>query len=68
MGNYEDDRFMDEEEKKKVEPKFLDISLSYRFDSKEEVNKMIKAINAFVEEHNEGLDNINYNVLGYKLY
>ncbi len=59
---------MAESEEKKVEPKYLDISLNYRFDSKEEVNNMIKAINAFVEQHNEGLDSINYNILGYKLY
>lgn len=55
-------------EEEKVEPKYLDINLSYQFDSKEEIDKMIKAINTFVEENNKGLQNIHYNVLGYKLY
>ncbi len=55
-------------EEKKVVPKYLDINLNYQFDSKEEVDKMIKLINAFIEENNEGLQSINYNVLGYKLY
>lgn len=45
--------------------KYLDIELSYKFKEQTDIDRMIKAINAFIEANNEGLMRTNYNVLGY---
>ena len=45
--------------------KYLDISLEYVFEEQSDIDRMIKAINVFIETNNEGLARSNYNVLGY---
>ncbi len=45
--------------------KYLDIELMYEFTEQADIDKMIKAINAFIEANNKGLVRTNYNVLGY---
>lgn len=56
---------MVDEEKVK---KYLDINLEYVFEEQTDVDRMIKAINAFIEANKEGLTRTNYNVLGYSYY
>ena len=45
--------------------KYLDIELSYQFADQSKIDNTIKAINSFIELHNEGLVRTNYNVLNY---
>lgn len=54
-----------EEEKPK---KYLDIELSYTFEEQNDIDNMIKLINAFIEQHKEGLTRQNINILGYSMY
>lgn len=56
------DQKKEEEEKPK---KYLDIDLEYVFTEQADIDRMIKAINAFIETNSEGLARSNYNVLGY---
>lgn len=56
---------MAEEEKPN---KYFDIELSYTFKEQADIDRMIKAINAFIEQNKEGLTRTNYNVLGYSYY
>jgi len=52
---------MDEEKPKK----YLDISLEYVFTEQVDIDRMLKAINAFTETNKEGLVRTNCNILGY---
>lgn len=45
--------------------KYLDINLEYTFEEQSKIDSMIKAINAFIETHKEGLTRTSYNVLGF---
>ncbi len=47
--------------------KYLDIELSYKFKEQTDIDRIIKAINAFMETNKEGLMRTSYNVLGYSL-
>ena len=60
-----EDKKLSEDEK---EYKYVDIDLSYRFESQTGIDNMIKAINAFVELHKDGLQRSNINILGYSYY
>lgn len=48
--------------------KYLDVELSYMFEEQNDVINMMRAINTFVEQHSEGFQRANYNVLGYSYY
>lgn len=48
-----------------VEYKYVDIELDYQFDTIEEVNSIISAINSFVSTHKKGLGRTSINILGY---
>jgi len=48
--------------------KYLDIELSYMFEEQTDILNMMKAINTFIEQHSEGLQRTNYNILGYSYY
>lgn len=50
------------------EYKYVDIEISYKFETQDEVDSMIKAINTFVETHKNGLLRSNINILGYSYY
>ncbi len=45
--------------------KYVDIELSYSFDTQDGVDNIISAINGFVNTHKEGLGRTNINILGY---
>jgi len=45
--------------------KYLDINLEYVFTEQSDIDRMIKAINAFIEANKAGLMRTNYNILGY---
>jgi len=48
-----------------VEYKYVDIELGYQFDTIEEVNSIISAINSFISTHKKGLGRSSINILGY---
>ena len=63
----------DKEEKKlevsdEVEYKYVDIELDYRFDTQEEIDSIVSAINSFISTHKKGLTRQNINILGYSMY
>ena len=50
------------------ETKYVDIELSYSFDTQDGIDNIISAINGFVNTHKEGLGRTNINILGYSNY
>ena len=48
-----------------VEHKYVDIALGYQFDSIQEVDSIISAINGFISTHKKGLGHTSINILGY---
>lgn len=51
-----------------AETKYVDIELSYSFDTQEEIDSIISAINSFVNTHKKGLGRTSINILGYSNY
>ena len=47
------------------EYKYVDIELGYQFETQDQIDNIISAINAFVNTHKEGLGRTNINILGY---
>ena len=48
-----------------TEYKYVDIELGYQFDSIQEVDSIISAINGFISTHKKGLGHTSINILGY---
>ena len=64
---------MSDKEEKKLEvsddfiedSKYVDIELSYKLDTQEEIDSIIVAINQFINTHKKGLGKTGINILGY---
>lgn len=51
-----------------TERKFVDIELSYTCEDQAHIDRILKAINSFVDINKEGLTRQNVNILGYSMY
>ena len=47
------------------EYKYVDIDLSYQFETQGEIDSIISAINSFINSHKNGLRQSSINILGY---
>jgi len=48
-----------------TEERYVDIELSYMCKDQAHIDRVLKAINNFIEINSEGLQRTNYNILGY---
>ena len=48
--------------------KYVDIELSYTCKDQAEIDKILTAINNFINANKEGLTRQNVNILGYSMY
>ena len=64
-GKKVDDLLIRLEMSDEAEYKYVDIEISYQFETQEEVSSIINAINKFVEANKKGLGRTSINILGY---
>lgn len=48
--------------------KYVDVELSYKCKDQEDIDRVLKTVNAFIKNNGEGLQRININILGYVPY
>ena len=64
-GKKVDDLLIRLEMSDEAEYKYVDIEISYQFETQEELSSIINAINKFVEANKKGLGRTSINILGY---